>query len=151
MLLLLFETSDGRYALPTDVIVKVVPYVKIKKIPNALEHIAGFINYQGKPVPVLDACVLSGGKACRERFSTRIILVNYPFTDQEHKIFGLLAERVTETIKIDRTENHNSRILLDEAICSSGPGIDNEEMIQFIDLKRIVPEQIANDIFKTII
>lgn len=148
MLLLLFETNDGRYALPTDVIVKVVPYVKIKKIPNALEYVAGFINYQGKPVPVLDACVLSGGESCKERFSTRIILVNYLFTNQEDKVLGLLAERVTETIKVDRRTGDNSRILIDETIYSSTPGSDNEEMIQYIDLKRLVPEQIANDIFK---
>ena len=65
MLLLLFETSDGRYALDSKHIVEIIPLVKTKRIPAAPAFVKGLINYHGSPVPVFDFCELEGGEQSR--------------------------------------------------------------------------------------
>ena len=114
MLLLLFETSDGRYALDSKHIVKIIPLLKAKKIPAAPAFVAGMINYHGTPVPVFDFCALEGGEGCRKFYSSRIVLVRYPL-ENEDKLVGLIVERATDVIKCSESEIRSSGILLDRS------------------------------------
>ena len=150
MLLLLFETKEGRYALPTKLIVEVVPMVKLKKIPKVSPYVLGMLNYRGLAVPVLDLCALleDENNPCDPKFSTRIIIINYPAENHENKSIGLVAEHVTETIKVKDSASQSSGILLDEDLYSTFKNRDKDEMIQWFDLKRYVPEGIVAELFQ---
>ena len=99
MLMLLFHAGDNLYALDSSQVVEVIPMVVLRKIHHVSDYVAGVFNYRGTIVPVIDLCHLIQGTACRYRFSTRIIMVNYTAKDGGHRRLGLMAERVTETLK----------------------------------------------------
>ncbi len=98
MLMLLFHAGDNLYALDSSQVVEVIPMVVLRKIHHVPDYVAGVFNYRGTIVPVIDLCHLIQGTACRSRFSTRIIMVNYTAKDGGHRRLGLMAERVTETL-----------------------------------------------------
>lgn len=146
MLLLLFETSDGRYALDSVHIVEIIPLLKTKKIPSAPAFVKGMINYHGTPVPVFDFCALEGGESSRIYYSTRIILVNYPLDDEE-KLVGIIAERVTDVIKCAESNLRSSGILLEKGMLGAGDDSSEEELVQLFDIKRMIPEDILRELF----
>ncbi len=148
MLLLLFEIRDGRFALPTERIVTIVPYVRLKKIPKAPDYVAGIMNYRGTPVPVIDLSSLSEGTPCKYRFSTRIILVAYPYMENQDKLLGLIAERITETAKIKQTTIPSSGILMDDALYTGKDDGNKDEMVQWFDLVRMIPAHMVKDLFQ---
>jgi len=102
MLLILFEIKKELYAIAGHQIVEVVPFLLPQKMPSSPNYVIGLINYRGVHVPVMDLSSFMTNKPCRQRLSTRIILLNYP--EQPHKtenqkIIGLLAENITETVR----------------------------------------------------
>ena len=78
MLFLLFQIGQDRYALEARHAVEVIPYLTLKKIPQAPRGVAGIFNYRGRPVPAVDLCELTFGRPARELLSTRIIVVKFP-------------------------------------------------------------------------
>ncbi len=148
MLLLLFETSDGRYALDSRDVVEIIPLVIPKKITAAPAYMAGIINYRGEPVPVFDLCALADGTPCKPLYSTRIILVRYPLAAGREKLVGLIAERVTDVIRSDHTDLGASGILIDEALNSPAAGSGNDGIIQRFDLQGIIPKDVVCELFK---
>lgn len=100
MLLLLFKLQDDAYAIDSARVVEVIPFLLTQKIPMTPKYITGMVNYRGGPVPVIDLGLLLNDQACRQQFSTRIILTNINVGGELKKIVGLLAENVTETVKV---------------------------------------------------
>lgn len=99
MLFLLFQLGHDRYALDTDRIVEVVPFLALKRIPQAPRGVAGLFVYRGRPVPALDLCALTFDQPARQFLSTRIIIVNAGESPQKEQLLGLIAERATETLR----------------------------------------------------
>ncbi|OGR05079.1 MAG: hypothetical protein A2511_07010 [Deltaproteobacteria bacterium RIFOXYD12_FULL_50_9] len=147
MLLLMFEIRDGRYAMPTNRIVEIVPLVKMKKIPRTPEYVVGMINFRGLPVPVLDLGLLTENIPCAQRFSTRNILVRYQAKNDRQHIIGLIAERVTETVKIDMAALPASGVMMDEALYVGALGSNDDDMVRCFDVQRMVPESIIEMLF----
>lgn len=98
MLLLQFQAGNDRYGLDVAEVIEVVPRVTCREIPHTCPAVAGLINYRGTPVPVVDLTALITGAPSRPFFSTRIILTDYPDREGGHRVLGLMAERVTETV-----------------------------------------------------
>ena len=119
MLLLTFTVGPNRYAVDAVRVVELVPRVELRPIPHAPAFLAGLLGYRGKIVPVIDLGLLLGGAACRDRLSTRIILVNdapgdhnrgkqdriesirdggqsLPDQKREPTLLGLVAEEVSD-------------------------------------------------------
>jgi chemotaxis-related protein WspB len=97
MLFVLFQLGNDRYALEASHVVEVVPLLTLKQIPHAPRGVAGLFNYRGRPVPAVDLCDLALKKPAGERFSTRIIIVNYPDACGNNRLLGLIAENATST------------------------------------------------------
>jgi len=119
MLLLTFTAGPNRYAIDVARVVELVPRVALRSIPHAPVFLAGLLGYRGKIVPVIDLGLLLGAAPCRDRLSTRIILVNDargdhnrgkqdrdesvqdcgqspPDREQEPTLLGLVAEEVSD-------------------------------------------------------
>ena len=146
MLLLLFETSDGRYALDSKHIVEIIPLLKTKRIPVAPAFVKGMINYHGNPIPVFDFCALEGDEESRTFYSTRIILVRYPLDDEE-KLVGVIAERATDVIKCTGSDVRSSGILLEKHSVTGDDNSVQEEIVQLFDIKRMIPEDVVRELF----
>ena len=148
MLLLLFEIKNGRYALDTNQIVEIAPLVKLKKIPVAPDFVTGLMNYRGDGVPVLDLGKYIDGVGAENKFSTRIIIVKNPFKAHLGKYIGLIASNVTETIKTNITKPPSTGVLMDKSLYAGEEAPDTEDMIQWFDLKKMLPEQEINALFE---
>jgi len=146
MLLLLFETSDGRYALDSEHIVEIIPLLKTKRIPAAPAFVKGMINYHGAPVPVFDFSAIESGEESKVYYSTRIILVNYPL-DDEMKLVGIIAERATDVIKCNDSDIRSSGILLDKGGLAGSDESAHEELVQLFDVKRMIPEDVLRELY----
>ena len=102
MLALSFHIGVDRFALPCADIVEVVPRILLRAGPRAPVSVAGTFTYRGAIVPVVDLCMLVTEKACPLRLSSRIIVVRFSTSAGTERLLGLLAERVVETITLDR-------------------------------------------------
>ncbi len=125
MLALLFYLGDIKYAISCDKVREVVPLVSIKTISHAPEYFAGFFNYRGEIVPVIDLRKLIQGVSCRMRMSSRIILVDHMGKNKAVYTLGLMAEQVTDTFRC------SGKILAQSASVGKAPfmgGIIMEEM-----------------------
>lgn len=147
MLFLLFETANGRYVLEAGAITEVIPLVRINRIPGAPPYAAGIINYRGEPIPVLDLCALIDGPPCQKWMSSRIIIVSYKFRDIPARLLGLLAQRVTDTVRCEALEEGGSGLLLDNRLCEAAEVLTGE-MVQRFDFKRIIPEHLVAPLFE---
>ena len=58
-LFLLFRMEGDRYALDAREVVEVLPLLRLKRIPEAPEWVAGVFSHRGVLVPVLDLCAMA--------------------------------------------------------------------------------------------
>lgn len=75
MLFLLFELDGERYALDAREIAHVLPLAPVRPFPGTPAYIAGVIDHEGAPVPVVDLPMLALGRPARTLMSTRLVLV----------------------------------------------------------------------------
>lgn len=137
MLALLFSIGDVAYAVACDRVREIVPMPTLKPVPHAPDHFVGVFNYRGRIVPVVDLRRLVQGDSCRPRFSTRIILAEAPGGSGEPRLYGIMAERVTETVRAPGREALAPAVHLRDAPYLGGIMTKDGEMIQFVDLDRL--------------
>lgn len=125
------------YTIKCDNVREIAPIVMLKEIPHTPDFFAGFFNYRGAIVPVIDLCQLIQGCPCQMRLSTRIILVDYMGRDKTSHILGLMAERVTETIRKPADAFVLPGIRSEQAPYLGGIVMEQKKMIQYIDLDRL--------------
>ncbi len=139
MMALLFKVNDDRFGLDVINIVEVIPRVPLQNIPKAPVYVAGLLNYRGSVVPVVDLSQLIDDHSARACLSSRIILVN---TGNRGRV-GLLAESVTETVKINDADFTNTTIDSEAGWLVDKVVIDDEGMIQHINPDIVVPEELS--------
>ncbi len=139
MLVLLFYLGDTMYTMKCDRVREVAPIVKLKAVPHAPDYVSGLFNYRGVIVPVIDLRRLIQGQPCEMRMSTRVILVDYVKEDNTPYILGLMAERVTETARRDKSAFVAPGLHMKEAPYLGGLMMEETEMIQYVDLD-LLPE-----------
>ena len=148
MLLLSFYIGAERYALSAKDIVEILPLTSLKKIPRAPAFVLGLLDYRGTPIPVIDLCHLTEQRTSNKVLSSRIILVNYIDADKQSHILGIAAEKVTETIDIKRDDFFSSGIILEEAPYLGAVANKDQNMIQFIEIHKLLPKDVQAMLFK---
>jgi len=138
--MLLFHVGNERYAIAIQEVVEIVPLVHLKTLPHQPEHIAGVFNYHGRIIPVIDLCQLMHGKACGDRLSTRIVLVNYCGGNNTQHILGLMAEQVVETLEKDESEFVDAKIQIGAVPYLGKMILDDKGMIQCIRIQYLLSE-----------
>ncbi|MGE0493802.1 MAG: chemotaxis protein CheW [Vulcanimicrobiota bacterium] len=98
-LLLVFGLGDEAYALDASRVLRVLPAIAPRPIPQTPAFVAGVIDYLGQALPVIDLCQLCLGRACEPWLSTRILLVDYGPGP-----LGVMVERLTRTTRQDTSE-----------------------------------------------
>ena len=147
MLLLLFQVGNERFGLDATNVIEVIPVVSFRKAPQASEHVAGLINYRSTIVPVIDFSSLLSGHPAPFLFSTRIILIDYCGGDNVHHILGLLAERVTETLRCSEKDFQAPGITADTAPYLGGIFLDSTGMIQQVIVEKVIPPALQDALF----
>jgi chemotaxis-related protein WspB len=148
MLFLLFHLGPDCYALEAGQVAEVVPFLNIKQVPLAATGIAGMLNYRGDAVPVVDLSALTLGRPAAVRLSTRIVLVNYSDSYGDKRLLGLIAEKVTETVRLERSEFVDSGITNRTAPYLGPVATNARGMIQWIEAAKLLPESVREILFQ---
>ncbi len=144
MLILLCYAGKDIYALESSQVIEVIPRVNLRKVQHVPEYLAGLFNYRRTILPVIDLCHLIQGTPSRPILSTRIIIVKYPIQNGSLQYLGLMAERVTETLNISKSDIRTSSIRVDEAPYLNGTILDDKRIIQCIQLERLFSDERHN-------
>jgi chemotaxis-related protein WspB len=144
MLFVLFQLGKDRYALEASRVVEVVPLLEMKQLPQAPKGVAGVFNYRGQPVPAVDLSELTLGQRASERFSTRIIIINYPDDTGTNRLLGLIAEYVTETLRKDPKDFVDSGVKLGQAPYLGPILMEDPNPVQWIYEQRLLPESVRD-------
>ena len=147
MLFLLFQLGPDRYALDAGRVVEVVPFLGMKRLPQAPKGLAGIFNYRGRPVPALDLSELAIGHPARERLSTRIIIVKCPDSSGQEQLLGLIAENATEMVRKDPKDFVAPGVRVEAAPYLGPVLMDRDGTIQWLDDKRLLSEPLRQLLF----
>jgi len=102
-LYLIIRLGADRYAIEADLVVEVLPLVRLKALPGAPIGSAGVMSFRGDAVPVVDLSMIAHGTATPSRLMTRIVIVRYDDAAQgeRFKLLGLLVPEVMQTAHFD--------------------------------------------------
>ncbi|MDB6154200.1 MAG: cheW-like domain protein, partial [Chthoniobacteraceae bacterium] len=148
MLFLLFYLGQDCYALEAAQVAEVVPFLSIKQIPLAATGVAGMLNYRGEAVPVIDLSVLTLGSPSAVRLSTRIVLVHYADSFGGKRLLGLIAEKVTETVRLERTDFAGTGIANRAAPYLGPVAATARGMIQWVEVANLLPDSVREILFQ---
>ncbi len=147
MLFILFQLGNDRYALEAGRVVEVVPLLGLVPIPEAPQGVAGIFNYRGRPVPAVDLGALTLGRPASERFSTRIIIVNYPDSHGSNQLLGLIAEHATEVVRRHAKDFIDPGVKLGTAPYLGPMLMDGANAIRLFNEQRLLPEPVRHLLF----
>jgi chemotaxis-related protein WspB len=145
MLFLTFEVGSDRYAVEASRIVEVLALHRVKALPQAPRGVAGVIDYRGRAIPVIDLCAAMTDRPSRARVSTRIVVVRYDASD---RMIALIAERATETVRIDRAQFQSSGVALESAPYLGAVASVGGALIQWVEPSRLIPENVRDALFR---
>ena len=146
MVALLFEVDGQRYGLDIAQVLKVLPSVRLRKLPQVPAYVAGVFRYRDMLVPVIDLSQLIKGRPVLALLSTRIILVKHVGAHGKVRVLGLLAERATESID-DIAQPVSSGIAMLEAPYLGGLTANGGSMTQYIKVEQLLPDDLRERLF----
>jgi len=142
-----FYVDDNRFVFPAQDIIAIVPLVSLHEVPQAPEYVAGILSYHGESVPVIDIRTLMTGVRTDSRLSTRIAIVKFAASKGKQRLIGLLAEKLTEVMRIDESlfkpsgvTNENTRYL-GEVVA------DNRGILQRLNVAELIPKAAQKMLF----
>ena len=151
MLFLLFQIGPDRYALPARDVVEVLPLVAVKGLPGAPRGVAGLIDYRGAAVPAIDLGALASGRPAAWRVSTRVFMVNYPFTTasgaSDTRLLGLIAEHATEMIRRESDAFQPSGVRTDGTRYLGPVTSDSGGLIQRVEIAQLLDDPLRAALF----
>jgi len=150
MLLVIFSIGGDRFGLDTRQVVEILPLVEFRKLPRAPEYVCGLFQYRGTIVPAIDLGRLAGTRESHGFLSTRIILVRYPDGTGENRVLGLVAEHVTETVKVDETGFSSPGIQVKDAPYLGEITRDSRGIVQRIEVGQLLSPDVRELLFQPV-
>ena len=134
MLFLLFHAGEDRYAIDASQAIEVLPLLQWKRVPHSRPGLAGMFNYHGAPVALIDLTELITNKPSRAWMNTRIVVIRRKGSGGGATVIGLLAERVTATLRLPGEAFH-SAVAEDKAGYLGPVAIQPSGIVQTIDIE----------------
>lgn len=147
-LLLTFQIGSERYATGVGEVIEVVPVVRLRALPLAEAWVAGVFDYRGIATPVIDLCQIFEQRPARHSMSTRIVVVSYPTGARQTRPLGLIAERVTETIRLSADAFQDTGVDSSAAPFLGGVYHHTQGLLQLVDVTRLLPGDVAERLFQ---
>lgn len=147
-LLLTFQIGSERYATDVDRVLEIVPLVQLKPLPLAEPWVAGVFDYRGRATPVVDLCQIFERRPAQQVMSTRVLVVAYPMAGGAVRPLGLIAERLTETLRLDPEAFQDPGVDLPAAPFLGGVYHHARGLLQLVDVTRLLPPEVAQRLFQ---
>lgn len=110
MLYFLFQLGDERYALAVNRVRRVLPRMLTRPLAQAPAAVVGLATFAGRPLVLLDLCQRVLGRPCRDRMSSRVMVVQLSAGR-----VGLLVEGLTRAVSLSEEQFFSSGVELPEA------------------------------------
>ncbi len=153
-LLLQFQIGDDGYVLEATQVTRVLPLVAIKRIPHTPPGVAGSFNYHGIVVPVVDLSEIALGRPSARLLSTRLILIPLPSgggqVAGEGRLLGLIAEKVTQTLRREPTDFQPSGVVSHTAPYLGPVTVAGSRLLQWVDVYKLLPAEVADALFQQV-
>jgi chemotaxis-related protein WspB len=144
MLYLTMQIDGSRYALDIASVVEILPLVVLQDMPCAPPGVAGFINYAGTPVPVIDLSQVLCNRSSHQRFNTRIVMVRCG--QGGGTLLALIAERATETMRRDPSDFRDPGVKAHSPPDVWPVALDPEGPVYCMDMNRLLPDSLARSL-----
>ncbi|WP_455209053.1 chemotaxis protein CheW [Kaarinaea lacus] len=142
-----FYIDSNRFALPAQDIIAIVPVLSLHDVPRAPEYVAGILNYHGESVPVIDMRALMTGTKAGKRLSTRIAIIRLGLSKSKPRLIGLLAEKLTEVLRIDDSQFKPSGVTNDDTKYLGEVVTDNRGILQRLNVSELLPRDAQKLLF----
>jgi chemotaxis-related protein WspB len=151
-LYLKIQTGPDGYLLEAARVTHILPMLRIKRLPGAATAVAGIVNYQGAPVPVLDLCELFLHRPSTPHLSTRLILISVAACRAEGtagsgRLVGLMAEKVSDTIRLGPQDFISQEIRSEGAPYLGMMARANGRLWQRIELPKLLSANLLETLF----
>lgn len=147
-LLLTFQIGTELYATGVEQVLEVVPVVTLKPIPLAEAWVAGVFDYRGQATPAVDLCQIFEQRRAARSMSTRILVVSYPTAHHGAQPLGLIAEKVTETIRLEPEAFQDTGVDVPTAPFLGGIYHHERGLLQWVEVTKLLPPQVAERLFQ---
>jgi chemotaxis-related protein WspB len=144
---LIFHVDGQRYGLDITQVVKVLPYVDLRPLSGVPRYVAGVFRYRDEMIPVIDLSQLISGTPVPPMLSTRLILVAHPGPAGTGRTLGLLAERATDILEDGAARTEPSGYASSDAPYLGGLSVSNNDMIQFVRVEHLLPDDLRSRLF----
>lgn len=142
-----FIVTGNRFVLPASDVVGIVPLADLHDIPQAPEYVAGILNYHGISVPVIDLTKLMTGVATEYILSARIVLLKIDIAGKKSSTVGLLAEKVTEVMRLREKEFKESGVKNSSTKYLGDVITDNFGILQRLNINELLPRTAKKMLF----
>ncbi|KXU89774.1 chemotaxis protein CheW [Paraburkholderia monticola] len=149
MLFILFTLDTERYVIDATQVERMMPldpHSPPKTIPGAPAWVAGVLEHDGAPVPVIDVPALALNRPAAPLMSTRVVLVRYPHAGRE-RLLALLLEGATRTIRLDPAVFHATGIDMPHARYLGPVASEAGGLVQWIRVDELLPDDVKALLF----
>lgn len=142
-----FVVNENRFVLSASDVVGIVPLAALHDVPRAPDYVAGILNYHGNSVPVIDLTKLMAGIKTEYRLSARIVLLKISLPDNKTSIVGLLAEKVTEVMRLFESDFKDSGVKNKNAKYLGDVITDSYGILQRLNINELLPKTAKDMLF----
>jgi chemotaxis-related protein WspB len=135
------EIGCERYVLSARRIARILPLSSIRAVPGVPPGVVGTLVFRATPIPVADLTALAFNRPCAIRLSTRILVVT-PFDDEPDRLLGLIAERVTHTLRLDDLSFIPTPVQSQRAAYLGPLATVDGHLVQRIEVDKLLPRSL---------
>ncbi|CAB3785184.1 hypothetical protein LMG28614_02070 [Paraburkholderia ultramafica] len=149
MLFILFTLDSERYVIDATQVERLMPLTPQsppKTIPGAPSWVAGVLDHEGAPLPVIDLLALALGRPAAQLMSTRVVLVRYPHAGSV-RLLAVLLEGATRTIRLDAEAFHETGIDLPHARYLGPVASEAGGLVQWVRVEHLLPDDVKALLF----
>ena len=149
MLFILFTLDNERYVIDATQVERLMPLTPKsppKTIPGAPSWVAGVLEHEGAPLPVIDLPALALGRPAAQLMSTRVVLVRYPHAGTV-RLLALLLEGATRTIRLDADAFNDAGIDMPNARYLGPVASEAGGLVQWIRVEHLLPDDVKALLF----
>ncbi|WP_345812418.1 chemotaxis protein CheW [Paraburkholderia sp. PREW-6R] len=149
MLFILFTLDSERYVIDATQVERLMPLTPKappKSIPGAPPWVAGVLDHEGAPLPLIDLPALALGRPAARLMSTRVVLVRYPHAGTV-RLLALLLEGATRTIRLEASAFRESGIDLPDARYLGPVASEAGGLVQWIRVEHLLPDYVKALLF----
>lgn len=130
-----FEVDHQYFAVPIDVVNRIIGIQEITNIPKQQNYLIGVINLRGQIVPIVDFRLRMSFEATEYNERTTIII-----TEKDNILIGYIVDDVNEVLAIDESKisvlSDKKNTLANELV--RGFYKTNDKIIKILDFANII-------------